>query len=107
MLVRPAARTAAAFLRTYLRLVGPSLRVVFVTHPAYRANVGPLEIVQEVSRKRASGPLIYIVWISDHINLLSLAYAGSNYRALAQAFSFVTDDSFGGIVMSRMLTTFN
>src|SRR5262249_10930046 len=55
--------------------------------------------------QRQGGPIIYTLWISDHVSLLSIGFASSFLRKLAQQFAFVADDSFGGLVMQSALVS--
>jgi lysophospholipid acyltransferase (LPLAT)-like uncharacterized protein len=88
----------------YLRLIGRSLRVAF-SFPDGAVCGGDDPCISELFEKqRQDGPVIYALWISDHVALLSIGFASSFLRRLAQRFAFVTDDSFGGLVMQSAVT---
>jgi lysophospholipid acyltransferase (LPLAT)-like uncharacterized protein len=94
------ALVTARILLIYLRLIGPTLRVLFVSHAGATSN-DPSFITSGSTRR------IYTFWIADHLNLLALAYASPRFAELATTFSFFVDDSFGGHVMQACLRTLN
>jgi lysophospholipid acyltransferase (LPLAT)-like uncharacterized protein len=98
------ASIASAVLCGYLRSVGRSLRVAF-SFPGGAVCSGNDPCISEFFEKqRQDGPVIYALWISDHVALLSIGFASSFLRRLAQRFAFVADDSFGGLVMRSAVT---
>ena len=50
-----------------------------------------------------AGPALYLLWIADHLNLVSLGYVSPSFRQMARQFKFFADDSFGGLVMRRTI----
>jgi lysophospholipid acyltransferase (LPLAT)-like uncharacterized protein len=46
---------------------------------------------------------IHAFWIADHVNLLALAFASSDFLRIASKAAFFADDSFGGMIMQSCL----
>ena len=101
--VRPLARALGTTLHYYLKAVGPTLEVwsALPSAPTPRKDVPGLR--NFLSVLSADQPLIFATWISDHINLLSLAYVSSDFRELAKSFHYFADDSFGGLTVQSAL----
>jgi lysophospholipid acyltransferase (LPLAT)-like uncharacterized protein len=98
-------RIAATALCRYLRTIGPSLRISFLLPDGYICNGENPRIHTFLDEQRAKGPVIYALWIRDHVSLLSIGFASPFFRRLAQEFAFVADDSFGGLVMQSAVSS--
>ncbi len=104
-LARVSTRIASTALRGYLRAIGPSLRVAFSFANGFAYEGDDPNIDRFFEEQRQDGPVIYALWISDHVSLLSIGFVSSFHQRLAQQFAFVADDSFGGLVMQSALTS--
>lgn len=94
-----AAKLISRALCLYLRLIGRSLRVTIHLPGGSFSDLELYRVVDFVDAQRQTAPTLYVLWTSDHLNLLSLGFASDRLRNFARSFRFFTDDSMGGMVM--------
>lgn len=93
------ARAASRLLFLYFRFVGRSLRVTVRLPDGSCADTDLSRVLNFFEAQRDVGPSLYILWTSDHLNLLSLGFASDQLLDFAKRFRFFADDSLGGTVM--------
>lgn len=72
---------------------------------AVRSEDNDLALPAFFQEQRRNGPVIYALWIADHISLLSTGFTSSILGSLVKEFCFFADDSFGGLVMQSAVKT--
>lgn len=100
---RPLSSILGTTLHYYLKAVGPTLDVRFVLPTAHVPLKDVSRLRTFLSTLEGDRPLIFATWISDHINLLSVAYASPDFLQLATSFHYFADDSFGGLTVQSAL----
>jgi lysophospholipid acyltransferase (LPLAT)-like uncharacterized protein len=95
------APVAAAVLWRYLRLIGPSLRCSFRINESVGED--PWRLFKDLVLQDSQAPHFIALWTTDHLNLLSLAFAYGEFPNVARELSFLVDDSFGGRIVGKVL----